>query len=535
MEESDRLTHFLRDADDGLAVLSEHGLITLAGRRVHLDPGAVVAGRAMVSPELARSVDEELAAHWTASLDVARDKGQADLIVTAAIGAAPYLHRLGRWDDLARMCGTALAHDRERGLALSREVLAEAVATENFLVASWAARDVSEALRADGRLDDARELARQASEHTERAGLGPWSRAAARVRELRIRSDQGDDRAVLDEVRQLLAALPETSGEEENTTYTHARGMVLELGMNAAAGIGDQTTSLDFTEQILAGMLAANAPEADLARARYVLGGRLVALGRDDEAREPLEWCRAFCAEHGDIGLLVQVIAVLMEIEDRAGNHARAIELTADALRLAYLMGDPHLISLRHHDFAVLLGRVETASPKVLAHYLASIFVAIRTDAPNVATEIEMLAWYAFAHGLPPRMELSEYIALAEQTEGVRLGELLSALPQRLPDELQVADRAMTRAGQIMQDWSPFLTAVVLRAVGDDRPGVDENLEIGFTGLEQSAGTGPLVTALRRVLAGERGPELLDGLGLLPYGLVSKALDAISEQERAGS
>ncbi|RAS66722.1 hypothetical protein C8D87_10361 [Lentzea atacamensis] len=110
----------------------------------------------------------------------------------------------------------------------------------------------------------------------------------------------------------------------------------------------------------------------------------------------------------------------------------------------------------------------------MLAHYLASIFVAIRTDAPNVATEIEMLAWYAFAHGLPPRMELSEYIALAEQTEGVRLGELLSALPQRLPDELQVADRAMTRASQVMQDWSPFLTAVVLRAVGDDRPGVEE-------------------------------------------------------------
>lgn len=571
MEEGDRFTYFLR-ADDELAVLAEHGLVEFEGQRVHLDPRAAATGRALASREFVRSVDEELAANWSASLTSARDKGQTGMIVTAAAGVAPYLRRLERWDELAQVCDTALAHDRspatvalllpfaeaaaqgsgalsnralharmladvdrERGLALSHEVLADAVAAEDFAAASWAARDVSDLVRAEGRLDDALAFAQQASEHTARAGFGPWTRAAATMRELRIRADQGDHRAVLDEVRQLLAGLPETFAAPENTTRAHVRGMLLELGMNAAAGIGDQATSLGFTEHILAGMLADNAPEADLAKVRYVLGGRLVALGRDAEAREPLEWARTASAENGDIGLQVQVIAVLMEIEDRAGNHGRAVELVADALRLAYLIGDPHLISERHHDFAVLLGRVDTASPQVLAHYLASIFVGIRTDAPNVAGEIEMLALFAFAHGLPPRMELAEYIALAEQVEGVRLGELLSRLPQRLPDELQVGERAMQRANQIMEDWSPFLTAVVLRALGDDRPGVDETLRNGFTGLEQGAGTEPLIRALRRVLAGERGPELLDGLGLLPYGLVSKVLDAISAQARAGS
>ena len=160
-----------------------------------------------------RSVDEEMAANWITSLTAARDAGHAAEVVRAAVSAAPHLQRLERWSDLAWVCDTALGldrspamvalvrpfvqaaaegsggrteralharviaeTDRERGLAMSRELLADAVADGDFHVAAWTARDVSDALRAEGRLDEALALARQASEHTARAGFGPWTR-----------------------------------------------------------------------------------------------------------------------------------------------------------------------------------------------------------------------------------------------------------------------------------------------------------------------------------------------------------------------
>ncbi|GAB2856274.1 hypothetical protein [Lentzea nigeriaca] len=317
LEEQDRFTYFLREADDGLAVLAEHGLIEFEGQRVRLDPGAEAAGRTMAGPEFARSVDEELAANWVASMMVETGPHKAD----ALDRATPYLRRLGRWDELA----------------------------------------------------------------------------------------------------------------------SH---------------------------------------------------------------------------------------------EDQLGRHDRAIAMKAEALRQAYEAGEPHAISKGHHDFAVLLGRVDNASQRVLAHYFASAVIAARSGAPTLGDEIEMLAMFTFAFGLPERISLDDICALAEQTEGVRLGELLGRLPMSAPDELQqLADRTMARAQETMRDWTPLMTAVVLRAEGDTTWA--EQLENELADLERDPGAVPMTRALRRVLAGERGPELVAGLGMLPSGMVLKILASL--RERAGS
>lgn len=227
------------------------------------------------------------------------------------------------------------------------------------------------------------------------------------------------------------------------------------------------------------------------------------------------------------------VVNQLAAIEDQQGDHARAVEFKAEALGLAYAAGEPHEISKQHHDFAVLLSRVDNGSPRVLAHYFAAAAIAVRTDAPTLRDEIEMLAMFAFAFGLPERMSLNDDIcALAEEVEGVRLWDLLESLPQRTPDDLsQLVTRAMERAHETMRDWSPLMTAVVLQAEGD-RTHADR-LEAELAGLEQNPGAVPMTRALRRILAGERGPELLTGLGMLPFGMVSKILATL--RERAGS
>lgn len=222
----------------------------------------------------------------------------------------------------------------------------------------------------------------------------------------------------------------------------------------------------------------------------------------------------------------------LAAIEDQQGNHARAIEIKAEALRLAYAAGEPHEISKQHHDFAVLLGRVDNGSPRVLAHYFASAAIAARTDAPTLRDEIEMLAMFAFAFGLPERMSLNDDIcALTEEVEGVRLWDLLERLPGAPDDLSQLVTRAMERAHETMRDWSPLMTAVVLQAEGDHT--YASQLATELAGMEQNPGAAPMVHAFRRILAGERDPGLPDGLGMLPFGMVSKILATL--RERAGS
>ncbi|MEV6239887.1 hypothetical protein [Lentzea sp. NPDC051838] len=221
----------------------------------------------------------------------------------------------------------------------------------------------------------------------------------------------------------------------------------------------------------------------------------------------------------------------LAAIEHQQGRHDRALDLKAEALGLAYATTDPHEISKQHHDYAVLLGRVDNGSPHVLAHYFASAAIALRSGAPTLRDEIEMLAMFAFAFGLPERMSLNDFCALAEEIEGVRLWDLLSELPSAPEDLSGLVVGAMERAHETMRDWSPLMTAVVLQAEGDDQWAAQ--LQAELAGLEQNPGAIPLARVLRRVLAGERGPELLNGLGMLPFGLVSKILATL--RERAGS
>lgn len=319
MEDADRFTYFVPHSDGELALLAERGLIEIEGQRVYLRPDLAATGRATADPEFVRSVDEEFAANWVASLALAPDGEQEDPLEHAA----PYLRRLGRWDQLA-------------------------------------------------------------------------------------------------------------------------------------------------------------------------------------------------------------------ELEDRVGHHSLAIEAKAEALRHTYETGDPAAISRGHHDIAVLLSRVNNASPRVLANCLASAIIAFRVGADTLGDEIDMLAMFTFAHGLPGRIALDDICAMAEQTDGLRA--LLARLPQDVPDELQqLIDRVLARARGTMADWTPLMTAIVLQASGNAEPGLAEQLDAWLADLAQSPGSTPMVRALRGLLAGERGHDLLDGLGLLPSGIVLKVLGALSEPGRAES
>lgn len=116
---------------------------------------------------------------------------------------------------------------------------------------------------------------------------------------------------------------------------------------------------------------------------------------------------------------------------------------------------------------------------------------------------------------------LEEVITVAEQTEGVQLRFLITTLQ---PDTQAAADAFAeilataankasdldTGASQHLASWQRVIAAAVAAVSGDTKAAA----ELGslLDQLAQNQDWADLASVLRRILAGERGADLLDGL-----------------------
>ncbi len=128
---------------------------------------------------------------------------------------------------------------------------------------------------------------------------------------------------------------------------------------------------------------------------------------------------------------------------------------------------------------------------------------------------------------------VQEVTAVAEQTEGVKLGELITALAPDPRDAAaaltQILDTAAsTSTGQDaeiqhhLQQWEPVISLTVAATGGDSQAATE--LE---PVLDQSAGIqdwATLVAVLRRILSGERGEDLLKGLDQIDTAIAGQVL-----------
>ena len=92
---------------------------------------------------------------------------------------------------------------------LLRAALDQAVAVEDFRLASSVAVDLVKLLRDAGRLREALDLTGQTADYTRQAGLGPWSQLADQGRRLQILGLMGEHQQVLDQIPALQAQMDE--------------------------------------------------------------------------------------------------------------------------------------------------------------------------------------------------------------------------------------------------------------------------------------------------------------------------------------
>jgi CHAT domain len=450
-----------------------------------LHPGVAAAMAAGAGPEFAVAVDAELAAFWVTVSDRAREgEGGEDtgLVVRAGLAAAPYLLRRRDWDTASTLLERAIRRDGSPGTVqavvpalrriaaatgtakdqsvlasalttvdpaqaeqLLRGALATLAGTGDYRLASATATDLAYLLCDSGRLREALDVVTVQADYTRRAGLGPWTQLLDQAQRLQIMSIMGEHEQVLAQtgrLREQMARLPARPAAGDPVIPWNVRELILNTGCTSAVATGRWQLCLDLGAEIAASERERGAGAHQRTRTRLNDAGPLIGLGRLAEAGRLLRDCQRVFEEHRDIPALAMVLGTRASLEAALGHRDAAADLERTALRLSYASPDPHDIAGSHHNLASYLGAGDRAGRR--AHRLAASLLRQLTGMThNRANAVRSLATELREDpadaGLPATVAV--VIEVAEQTEGVRLGELLDTLePDRQVVEGALAD-----------------------------------------------------------------------------------------------
>jgi tetratricopeptide (TPR) repeat protein len=553
--------------------------------RYRMHPGVAEAGRVEAGEGFQAAVDAELAAYWQAIFRNARgaEGGEAGgVVVHAGRAAAPYLLRLGKWAAASTLLEQALRRDQSpatvaallpllgqiaeatrgtdrelidaavlaqtmswvnpvEGQPQLRAVLAAAVAQERYDMASVTAGNLVNLLRQTGRPREALAMVDEMEGYTRQAGFGPWTQLGARGQRLQLQRRLGDGEQVLAEVEQLrekLVSLPETSDQEERITPWNVRELILETGALAARDLGRWEVALELIGEVTRSQVARAAPALEQARSRFNAYGPLLRLDRLEEARALLLGCRTVYQAKGAIPQLGRVFSALADLEDKLGHQDDAISLEQAALRYKYAAGEPDTVAVSHNNLAEYLRRAGGDPGLVVAHRLAAVLLRYQTGEGRLAANLRALAGALAEFG--EQAVPGSFDALAErvgEVEGVRLAELLAGLPGPAGDSDQAlakmlhlakeqpAEPSETGAGLLAQ-WEPVIAGVVAAAQGDTEAAA--TLQPLLAELDEASDWAGLAVVLRRILDGERGEQLLGGLNEVHAAIVAEVLGRLA-------
>ncbi|WP_062213877.1 AAA family ATPase [Streptomyces sp. NBRC 109706] len=598
----DQRGHRKEPLDEGLRALTAGGLLTvrpgLAADAAPFEVQSTVAdqGRARAGPAFRRQVDELSAGYWMTVFRMAwqREGTEAQhaaltgpLIARAGLSAAPYLIRLRDWSTAEALLEAVLQRDQARPTlarvmpvlrrlaalsaaadsgaprsgALTRAVAALDQTTaerqararlaraeedgDQAAVASASSALAGLCVRA-GRFDEALAHAEAAIVAGRRARSGAWTQLHLEAQRLRVLADQGratEVLAVVDELRGRMSALPREPVGAEAVTWWESWEELHDTAQRAAVTAGAWQRAIGYGDAVHASKRARGAPAPDLAEARFPSYMPLLRLGREAEALELLESCRAVFEAAGDPMWLGEVFGALANVEDARGHGRVAIDRERDALRYAYRAGVPAVIVVGHVNLGTYLKVHAGDAAGATAHHCAAALLAARIQGRS-AEALQALAGDLAEFGDAARLPLNidELAARVAEVPGVDLGRLLARLvpdPAELRRALTaVVDEARAQAGRREDSaalteavwgmvWEPLVAALVAAGRGNSAAGV--KLRQRLAQLDALAPNfTPLAAVLRRLLDGDRSPAVLTGLSALDAPVARRALDALA-------
>ena len=384
----------------------------------------------------------------------------------------------------------------------------------------------------------------QMAQYSRRAGLGPWTQLAVQGQQLQILGLMGQHRQVLDQIQALrhqMDTLPATKAANEAIEPWNVRETILDIGRYSAQALGEWQQCLDLNAAILASMRARGASAYEIIRIRFNDAGPLIELGRVADAERILLETQQAYEDQNDIAGLQQVLSTRAVLEKRRKRPQQALELERTAIRLAYVRPEPQDIAISHQQLAGYLQMAGADPAAGRAHLLAA---ALLYQLSGMTHELggtsrvlaRELRQEADRKELPGTLD--EVIRVAEQTEGVHLDRLLTALqPDRRAVAAALAEilraAADTDPGQDsaiqdqLQQWEPVIAATVAAAGGDSdavaqlAPVLDQ--------LAQDQDWAALAAVLRRIIGGDRDASLLPGLDPVGTAITGQVLAQLAQ------
>jgi tetratricopeptide (TPR) repeat protein len=420
-----------------------------------------------------------------------------------------------------------------------RDLLNRAVAQQRFDFAIASAGTLVELLWRSGRLEEALTVADQKEDLSRRAGFGPWTQLQNRVQRLLVLGAMGRDKEVLDAIHKLgdqMAMLPEQSEQRELAMPWNAREFLFGTGREAALHLGRWQEALAFTAELVRSRQARGATKLEVARARFPDYGPLLSLGEPAKAERLLLACRELFEAERDFASLGKTLSALAEVEANRGHPREAIRLEQSALRYKYAVMDPEAIAISHHNLANNLGRAGDDPAVVLAHRLAAAYVFDQTGSGRLPTVLHALANDLAAAGDQPPLpgSFAELCTRAGEVMGVRLADLATGLPRRQAShdqaltEIVQAARTMREIREQLKQLAPVIDAVVAAARGGRQASAD--LEPVLAEQAKNPQSAALTPVLRRIVAGERGKDLVQGLGPIDTAIITHTLQRLAGQ-----
>jgi tetratricopeptide (TPR) repeat protein len=559
----------------------------VAPARYRMHPGVAAAISAAAASQVRDAADTELAAFWQAVAAQAREReGGEDtaLIVHAGLAAAPYLLRRHDWNTASTLLEGVIVRDASPGVIqaalpalrriaaatqapddlavlgralrtvdpsgaerLLRNALGAAAGSGDDRLASGIAGELLNLLRDTGRLREALDLAGQKARYTQQAGLGAWTQLLDQAWSLRILARMGEHEQVLAQtaaLRARMGELPARRTDNETVTPWNVREVILDTGRHSALALGRCQQCLDLNAEITASRRQRGTGLHEITRTRFNDAGPLIELGRLPEADQLLRECQQVFEDHADTTMLARVLSTRALLEDALERRDAAAEFERTAIRLLYSRPDPRDIAISHHNLAVYLGAAAGDPATQRAHQLAAALIFQLTGmAHDLARALRALATELRQDGgagaLPTTV--AEVIRVAEQTDGVHLGELISALEPGTEAAEDALARILhaaadlpanddTDVAEYLERWEPVIADVTAACFGDQ----DAAAQLGPF-LEDQA-TEPdwaaLIAVLRRILGGERGEGLLDGLDAVDAAIAGQVLTRLAGGEQ---
>ncbi len=445
---------------------------------VLIHSGVAEAGRAGGGPAFQEAVDAELAATWQTVMrrgleNYGKEPEAGAVIVRAGLAAFPYLSRRREWETASAMLERTVQLDgapatlaavlprmrriveatagtigglenrgilagilmqigrREEAEQELRAVIEEAERQSDLRTAGVAASHLANALWGSGRLGDALNANKQATDYARRAELGPWTLLGREGQRLQILVARGEYDLVVrrvSELREQMKSMPNSRGPNETVHPWNVREVILDTGREAALRSKKWQQALDFGAETLASKQGRGASELEQAETLFSDYGPLLELHRYDKARAVVLACRAIFERENSVEMVGKVLTACADLESNLGHIAEAKSLEEAALRFKYIQGDPGSIQRSHFNLAIYLIEQRDA----LAHRLAAAMIAVASSSGDAPGNLVRLAAEIRASGEAGRTALpTDFDALCkivEQVEGVRFGEAMRRL-----------------------------------------------------------------------------------------------------------